>query len=344
MRSFSINQSISLINISQTLAKLQQDHVIQLSGHQKMTNEILSDFQKNGKKVKVITDDGKWYMAEVKGNSQEMVVLRLPDTLKIFLSNHLILVFSPGDKEYVLQGFIKKYAFPNVLLSYADPRLEKRWRLPQEETVFFSSVPKHMLEMLVNEELKVLRIEEMVSPASLPAGPDLIDDDDLSHSGVGSHGEGERVSREKEVHEDILTIEDHFCTNVIVESMEGTGQEDKGETFISNFQVEERFHESLNKEKITGKIFDITPSGIGILSKPDVQIGPQGGLVSIALPSFHVQVKDRPFEFQIRLFGIVLHKRSFEGSDDKIIGIKFVKRITDPRFREFLVNVGNADH
>ncbi len=319
MKSFSLDQSTHFIDVVQILNTMGQQNVHQLDRPQKISKNLLKEFEKREKRVKIITDDGMSYMTHLISVDSRELVIRLLDNLKIRFKSHLLLVFPSERKDYVVQGFVKKIFLPIVVLSYVDPRYGKRWTLNTETQVHLSPVPEQILTLFMNEDLRLIRRSDVTRPAA-------------------SSG-GNAVSEEKEERTVALAIEDVLCTGVVLDDT----PEDAQNVVVYDYEEAEHFYSILAQSVISGRIHDISPSGLAMIAKKGNGLGQVGALVSL---EFHdLLFKDEKSEidvFKLRLFGIVRYQRPFNEEDEQIFGIKFVKTIYDTRFLNFLEKTANA--
>lgn len=347
MKSFSLDRTVVLIKISQALNKLQEHRVHQLSTPHKINKDILKDFERREKKIKVITEDKKTYMTHIVGFNHTELILRLPDSLKIHLSKHLLLIFPVDDKEYVVQGFVKKCFLPMVVLSYADPRLGKRWKPRTEETAFFCPVSEQTIDTLIKEKLQLVRLIERIDPAvSRPELNPLIEEDSGEQPQTWDSpplkNKPVLFAKKEEEQGAFLTIEDRFCTDAIVDTVDPAAVND-ADVLVFDYEEAEHVQTPLRQNKMAGRIYDLSPSGIAVVTEKDVKVNPVDGLVYLELPLFRVKDPSAPFlEFRVRIFGIVRYQRTFGKEDLQICGIKFVKSVNDVRFFDLLEKIGEA--
>lgn len=319
MKSFSLEQSTHFIDTVKVLNTMDQQNVHQLNRPQKISKNLLKEFEKREKRVKIITDDGMSYMTHLISVDSRELVIRLLDNLKIRFKSHLLLVFPSEGKDYVVQGFVKKVFLPIVVLSYVDPRYGKRWTLNTETQVHLSPVSDPVLTLFMNEDLRLIRRSDVIRPASLS----------------GRDGEAE----EKEKVDVALAIEDVLCTDVVFDE----APEDAQNVVVYEYEEADCSYSILSQSVTLGRIHDISPSGLAMIAKKGDTLGQVGGLVSL---EFHdLLSKDQKSGvdvFKLRLFGIVRYQRPFDEEDEQIFGIKFVKTINDTRFLNFLEETAEA--
>ena len=312
MNSFSIDQSTHFIDTVQVLNTLNQQNIHQLNRPQKISKNILKEFERREKKVKIITDDGMSYMTHIISVDNRELVIRLPDALKIRFKSHLLLVFPSAGKDYVVQGFVTKVFLPIVVLSYVDPRYGKRWSLPVEARVHLSPVSDEILKLFMEEQLRLIRRSDVIRPSAA----------------------SKTANEENNV---TLAIEDVLCTDVVLDKDPEAGEE----IMVYDYEEAESFYGILSQNATPGRIHDISPSGLAMLAEKGDALGQVGGLVSL---EFHDLLSADPNAeiriFKLRLFGIVRYQRPFESKAEQIFGIKFVKTIQDTRFLNFLEKTG----
>lgn len=324
MKSFSIEQTVSLIKVAQTLINLKDLKMQQLSRPQKINPEILERFLKREKKVMIIADDYKVYSTFAVRASEKELVLRLPDLLKVGLNTHLLVVFPTDEKEYVVQTFVQQVFAPMVVLAYADPRQSKRWRLNGGKEASLSVVSEPISEQLITRNLHLIRLVVMVHPEK----PATENERDMS-TVLSTVNTGQRVS---------LMVKEFICSEVHVapEAVEGDDE------IVLDYQEDERINTEIAREKIKGQIRDISPAGFAMIAEKGTRVIMLNTLVSIDFPPFQISDKSYEFdEFKLSVYGIVRHVRVLNKDGLQFLGIKFIKPNDDPRFLNLLAKIAS---
>lgn len=306
MKNSNTEEMTYFIDTVQVLDLMNHQNIHQVAHPQKMSKDILKQFEGQEKKVKIITDDGISCMTYlIRVNSRELSI-QLSDEMKIRINSHLLIVFPCEGKDYVLQCIVSKVFLQTVVLSYADPRYTKRWTLHVETQVSLSPVPEDMLGLFLKEDLRLIRR--------------------MAASSEGKDG-------------GVLAIEDVLCIDVVLDNASADTQG----VMVCDYKETDRFDDILAESVISGRIHDISPSGLGMLVKEGNKLAQVGGLVFL---KFHDLLSEgRKLEidtFKLCLFGIVRYQRIFGSKDEQIFGIKFVKTIQDARFLNFLEKTAHS--
>jgi len=320
MKSFSLDQSTHFIDTVQVLNLMNQQNIHQLNQPQKISKNILKEFEKRQKKIRIITEDGRSYMTHIISVNNFELVLRLPDALNIRFSNHVLLVFPSEGKDYVVQGFVKKIFLPIVVLSYADPRFGKRWKLEANLPLKMFPVADEMLDRFMKQTLKLIRRSDVIRPGASSDPP-------------------AQKTNEAPPPLATLAIEDVICSEVDVDPE----PDDEKNVMVFDYEEVPDSDATMFQNDISGYLHDISPSGIAMLAKKGTNPGQAGGLVYLEFQD--LLSRDRKAElqvFKLRLFGIVRYQRAFNAEGEQIFGIKFVKTIDDARFINFLEKTGDA--
>ncbi len=326
MKSFSIDQTLSLIKVSRTLLNLKGLNMQQLSRPQKINSEILKGFLKREKKVMIIADDYTVYSTYAVKVSEKELVLRLPDLLKLSLNTHLLVVFPTDEKEYVVQTFVQQVFAPMVVLSYADPRQGKRWRLNEGKEAAISVISETISERLISRHLHLVRLVDRIHPEK--SAFEIENGNDEVSIGVP-------ISVDQHTS---LIMKDFICSSV--EVLPGTEAGD--DEIVVDYQEDERIKNEIAGEQMNGQIRDISPSGFAVIARKGAREITLNTLVSIDFPPF--QLSDQAYEFnefKLSLYGIVRHIRDLNKKDLQFLGIKFIKANGDPRFLNLLEKIAS---
>ncbi len=346
MKSFSIDQNISLISISKTLSYLQKHQMQQLSKPQQINIEVLKGFEGRSKKVIIIGDGNEIYSTYIIRFNGKELVLRLPDLFNLGVGTHLLVVFPTKEKDYVVQAFVQRIFSPMVILSYARPRAEKRWRLHQTKEATLSPVRESISEMLITGTLQLVRLVEVIHPENTVTRNAGLECDT---AGAASQNRREPFgcaeasplpakSQRSQNQRASCVMKDILCSSI--ETM--PRREKNSDVIVLNYLEDRDKMDEISQEKLTGQIRDISPSGIGFITLPGAQGVKLYQLVYIDVPAFQTKDKKDAFqEFKIGFFGIVRHLILLKKEDRQFVGIRFAHKMDDPRFLALLNQIAS---
>ncbi|MBE9504878.1 MAG: PilZ domain-containing protein [Proteobacteria bacterium] len=149
-------ESIPIHNVLSTLPRAHQ----YLSSSDKLTEQIVNEFKRGSKPIKLITQQKIVWTSAVVYNDRDFLYVRLPPEFEPETGALLLVQFPTKDGNYIIQTLIHKLNQPILYLKFQEPRRDVRYQPLSRIDLEYAEVNPKASGLLDDESIHIIRLAE----------------------------------------------------------------------------------------------------------------------------------------------------------------------------------------